>query len=205
MPETAVTSARLTRHSRATRVVHFGLAISVIVQLLTSLAMNAARSGHPEDTLFMLHEYSGLAALGFVLLFWLVVTVRRTGTATARLLPWFSAGDRRLVWQDIRHHSLYLRRGALPPCDDAGPMASAIHGLGLLLMTLMAGLGTIWFALEVSGSAGQLAGAAIEVHKLFGNLAWAYLAGHTSLALLHHMCGEARLRQMLSLRATDVE
>lgn len=202
MTETTTTDRTGTKHSRATRVAHLGLAVAVIVQLLSSLVMSSPKPGQPDDLFFEIHEKAGLAALGFALLFWVVVLIRRHGTETASLLPWFRASDRRAAWQDVRNHATHLRRGEMVPYDETGPMASAIHGLGLLLMTLMATLGAIWFALELVGATGALGKLAIEVHTLFGNVAWAYLIGHALLASVHHFRGEASLREMWSFRST---
>lgn len=200
MSEAVLAHRPVTRHSRATRIVHLGLAGAVIVQLLSSLVMSSPKPGQPDDLFFEAHEYAGLAALGFSLAFWAVVLMRRYGTETASLLPWFSASDRRAVWQDVGNHASHLRRGEMAPYDQTSPMASAIHGLGLLLMTFMAMLGAIWFALQLAGTTGALGELAIDVHKLFGNVAWVYLIGHALLAVLHHVRGEASLGEMWSLR-----
>lgn len=202
MSEAVLAHRPISRHSRATRIVHLGLAGAVIMQLLSSLVMSSPKPGEPDDMFFEVHEYAGLAALGFALIFWAVVLVRRHGTETASLLPWFGARDRRAVWQDVGNHASHLWRGEMVPFDQSGPMASAIHGLGLLLMTVMATLGAIWFALELVGATGRLAELAIEVHKLFGNVAWAYLIGHGLLAIVHHVRGEASLGEMWSFRST---
>lgn len=72
-----------------------------------------------------------------------------------------------------------------------------MHGLGLLLMTFMAGTGLVWRLIRPTG----LGGTVLEVHKLFANLAWVYLIAHAGLAVVHHLRREASLSEMWSLRA----
>ncbi len=72
-------------------------------------------------------------------------------------------------------------------------------------MMVMAMLGAIWFALDLAGATGAAADFAIEIHKLLGNIAWAYLIGHGLMAVLHHFRGDAGLGEMWSLRPTDAQ
>lgn len=66
-----------------------------------------------------------------------------------------------------------------------------MHGLGLLLVTLMAASGFTWW-LGATGAVGP--------HKLFANLVWVYLIAHTGLAVVHHLRRDASLAEMWSLR-----
>ena len=72
-------------------------------------------------------------------------------------------------------------------------------GWELLLMTLMAASGAVWFLLTPAAPASV----AMEVHQLFANLAWAYLIAHAGLAVLHHLRREASLTEMWSLRGVE--
>lgn len=184
------------RHGRATRLLHAGVALAVIWQLGVSLAMQGPRGTTPGDTLFSTHSYVGLAALGLIVLFWINLTLRRIGTNAGALFPWFSAERRAALWADTRAHLAALMRLRLPPYVEGSALASAVHGLGLLLMTLMAASGTAWWFTEPSAAAGVFE----NVHKLFANLAWVYLIAHAGLAVLHHLRGEASLSEMWSLR-----
>ncbi len=109
-----------------------------------------------------------------------------------RLFPWFSAAQRRAVFADAAmqlHRLLRLQ----PPDDDDGALASAVHGLGLLVVTAMAVTGTTYFFAEGT----PLARNALSLHKLLANLTWAYLVAHAGLALLHHAFGGDIFSRML--------
>lgn len=184
------------RHGFGTRILHMGVALAVIWQLGVSLVMQGPRGATPGDTLFATHSYVGLASFGLILLFWLNLLVRRIGTEPGALFPWLSTKRRTALWADTRAQAGALGRLRLPHYVEGSALASAVHGLGLLLVTLMAGTGALWWWLEPASIARTIE----EVHKLFANLAWAYLIAHAGLAVLHHLLGEASLSEMWSLR-----
>lgn len=189
------------KHSLFTRIAHMGLALAIIVQLLTSLVFVAPDPKRAGNVWFEIHEYGGLAAFGFVLLFWLVFTTRRIGTSAALLFPWFSGPRLRALREDIKTDLKSLIRFRLPPYDENAPLAGAVHGLGLLLMTAMAATGTIYYLINAGNpDAGGLVGIVMFVHKTLANLVWAYLIGHAGLAVIHHFTGNLRLTEMWSLR-----
>lgn len=188
------------RHGLATRMVHMGLAAAVVVQLVTSLVIAAPQGAQPGDFWFAIHAYSGLAAFGFVLAFWLVAAVRRRGTPASRLFPWFDAARRAEAWADVVIHIRTLRTGRLPPYHEDAPFAAAVHGLGLVLMTAMAASGTLyWLAGGGDPGAGGAVFVAMLIHKPLANLAWVYLIGHAGVALVHHVTDHQPLGEMWSL------
>lgn len=189
------TAAFPLRHALATRLLHMSVALAVIWQMGVSLIMQGPRGARPGDVFFTTHGYVGLAAMAVIVLFWANLALRRVGTERGALFPWFSATRRAALWADTRAHLAALRRLRLPHYDETAPLASAVHGLGLLLMTLMAGTGTLWWFTAPSAATGIFENA----HKLFANLAWAYLIGHAGLAVIHHLRGEAALSEMWSL------
>lgn len=189
------------KHTFATRLVHVGLAVAVISQLVTSLVLEPIEPGSAGNVYFTLHEYVGLAAFVFVLGFWGVATLRRKGTAWGLLLPWLSGARLSALWADIRVHIRALAALRMPEYQAHSPLASAVHGLGLLLMTAMATTGTVYYFVN-SGDpdADGLVGVVMFVHTSLANLVWAYLIGHASLALIHHFFQSLDLREMWSLR-----
>lgn len=193
--------SRQQRHSQLTRLAHMGLALAVIVQLFTSLVFVPASSSGSGDLFFKVHEYGGLIAFVFVLLFWLILTVRRIGTAPALLFPWFSRQQMVALLDDIKMHLKALVTLRLPAFDEHGALSSAVHGLGLLLMTVMATTGTIYYFVETGNAdAGGLVAILLFVHTTLGNVVWAYLIGHAALAVIHHLTDNLRLSEMWSLR-----
>ncbi len=178
------------------RLVHAGLALAVIVQLGTSLAMETPDPGQPESLLFEAHQIAGLVALALAVAFWAVALVRRAGAGAAPLLPWFDASARRAVRDDLARHVAAARALRLAEHVEGAPLASAIHGLGLSLMTAMAGLGAFWLLGETLGAPATILEAAIGVHALLGNVVWAYLFGHAGMALAHEAAGARVLGTM---------
>ena len=89
----------------------------------------------------------------------------------------------------------------LPLHDPHSPLATAVHGLGLLLMTAMAATGTLFYLMNWLVMIGQPATELVlEGHKLGANLVWAYLIGHAGLALLPHVTRQMCLSTLWSLR-----
>jgi len=86
--------------------------------------------------------------------------------------------------------------------DRDSALAEAVHGLGLLVVSLMTLTGTIWL-LAPSGT--SFARYALNVHKLFANLMWAYLLVHAGLAVLHHVLGSDIFSRMFLPRRTAVK
>lgn len=189
------------KHSLMTRLAHAGLGVAIVIQLLTSLVMQAPYPNRAGDVFFGIHSYSGLGALGFVFLFWVAVMARRRGTSFGLLIPWFSRDRIEALWRDMRHHLMTLLKFKLPAYDEHGPLASAVHGLGLLLMTAMAASGTLYFLINTGNpDAGGWVAVAMFAHKLLANLVWAYLIGHAGLAVIHHYTQHLSLSEMWSFR-----
>jgi cytochrome b561 len=90
----------------------------------------------------------------------------------------------------------------LPPYEETAPLASAVHGLGLLLMTAMAASGGVYAAQVWAGAQSPEPDASLvmTVHFALANLVWAYLIGHAAMATIHHFAHAASLRRMWSLR-----
>ena len=186
------------RHTLPTRLVHAGLAIAIVLQLASSQIMNPDGAG---NAAFGLHEYSGLAAFALVLAFWFLTLVRRRGTPLADLFPWFSGSRIAAVWSDAKAHLSTLTHLRLPAHGEDSPLASAIHGLGLLLMTAMAFSGAVYYVINTGDpDAGGLVGVTMTVHRTLANLVWAYLIGHAGAALLAHYAGTLPIFRMWSFR-----
>ena len=105
------------------------------------------------------------------------------------------------LWSDSLRHLKALLSLRLPEFVEDAPLPSAVHGLGLLLMSVMALSGAVWFVTWLErAQRGGLGSFAMQMHHLFANLVWVYLMGHAGLGLLHHLLGEASLGRMWSLR-----
>jgi cytochrome b561 len=188
-----------TRHTYLTRILHGLLAVAIIVQLGSSLGMSPAEDGHAGNTLFGAHEVAGLASFALVLAFWIWAMLRRVGTPLGVLFPWLSAARLSALWGDSLHHLKMLGRLRMPEHQHDGPLAGAIHGLGLSLVTVMAATGTYYY---FSGAESpEAAGLPMLIHVTLGNLVWVYLLGHAAMGLLAHLATGFDLRSMWSLSA----
>jgi cytochrome b561 len=187
------------KHSNSTRLFHGALAIAIITQLATSQFMPG-----PDEAkgawIFSIHQYSGLLAAALAFGFWITLFRRRQGTGLAALFPWFSVARMRAVFSDIKTHLVALIRLRLPEHDPDAALPSAVHGLGLLLMTVMAASGLAYYVIVGLGlhSVEPDDMLVMQVHFLFANLVWVYLIGHASLSLVQHFIGSMSLKSMWS-------
>lgn len=185
------------KSSLTTRILHAALAAAIVHQLVVSWFMEEPKPGRPENLAFELHETVGLVTLGLLAAFWLWAMVRRREEGLGALLPWFSAERRRRVVADFGAYRANLARRRLPSPGGPTPLASAIHGLGLLVATAMALTGGMVYA--VMGADGSLSGTGhlvLELHEILSNLMWAYLIGHAGIAIVHDILGHRVIGRM---------
>lgn len=177
--------------SRATRLLHVLLAAAIVAQLGLSLGMEAPGRGRPGDSLFEIHEKVGLAAMAVLVAFWGWSLIRRRETRFSMLFPWFDGGRLRAFRDDLVAHARALRGGTVP-LTEGKPFASAIHGLGLLIATLMATTGALGYFVPQARFL-------LEVHETAAPLMWAYLIGHAGIAVVHQLKGDALITRMFTL------
>ena len=127
--------------------------------------------------------------------------VRHRGTALYALFSWFSGTRLRALLSDLGAHVGSLFRGHLPTYEETGPLAFAVHGLGLLLMTTMAISGGVYAAQVWTGTGspepdGSLA---MTIHFAFANLVWVDLIAHAGMATVHRFGKSASLGKMWTL------
>tara|TARA_R110002110_G_scaffold135312_1_gene319283 strand:+ start:562 stop:1185 length:624 start_codon:yes stop_codon:yes gene_type:complete len=192
---------RSDKYAWPTRILHGGLAGTVIIQLLSSLVMEHPRKDSPGNWFFEVHEYAGLAALFFAYSFIAHLILRHLGTEKGLLFPWLSSRRRAALWSDITEHFRSFRALGMPPYQDHAPLPSAVQGLGLLLIAAMASTGGLFYAFaSPDAPVSQIAGFSLEVHKVLSNLVWAYLIAHAGMACVHHFTKHQRLGEMWSFR-----
>jgi cytochrome b561 len=187
-------------HGRLTRLLHLSIAVLVIAQVATSEFMTAPGKNREEDLLFEVHEYTGIVAFVLIVAFCIYSMVRRRGTPSNLLFPWFSAESRRALLADIRIHVQALSKFRLPDHARNAAFPSAIHGLGILLILVMASTGVAWFvAIQLGDMAKPWGEAAKELHELVSSVVWVYLLGHAGIALVNQLAGKQRLSDMWSI------
>lgn len=188
-------------HNQLTRLLHMVIAVLVISQVTISEFMTAPGKNRAEDLLFEIHEYTGMVTFLLILGLWAYTFLRPRGTRPGLLFPWFSGQARSALWADGKHHLQAFRQFRVPDHVPNGSFASAIHGLGILLIALMATTGVTWFiGIQLGDMATSWAEAAKEVHEIASNLVWAYLIGHAGFALINQFAGKQSLSDMWSVK-----
>ncbi len=188
------------RFSRPIRALHALTALLIVTQLLISLVMDhphRSRPMRPSGALyFEWHTWVGLAALAVLALGVLYRVVRWRSELQARMFPWVARGGRSALAAEIRDF-LSLRWTRVP---EEGALAGTVQGLGLLIALAMAFTGGALYILlgpdnTVTGSSDKLG----DVHSFLSNFMWAYLWGHTLMALWHEYMGHRSVRNMFTL------
>lgn len=175
-----------TQRSAATKVLHWAAALVVIAQLGLSLVMQNPDGNRPGDAFFEIHEKLGIAAVVVLVTFWLWCVVRAGETRLIAFFPWFSPKQIGLVVADARRLFAPLGEGV-----GERPFASAVHGVGLMIATIMAMTGVLGYFVV---SARPLLG----IHETVAPLMWAYLAGHVAISVVHELRGDHIIKAMLT-------
>lgn len=189
---------------KPTRLLHFGLASVVSLQLLNSLVIEAPEPGEPltgiEAALFEMHEWLGMTALLIVLAHWAWSAWGAGGAGMRHLFPW-RAADRAQLWRETRE-LLALR---MPPSGPTGKLAGLTHALGMLAVTGSALTGAVlFFWMPESGKLNLYTGAANEAHEVIATFVWIYWIGHVGMAVLHQLWKhDGALRNMFSLKTVE--
>jgi cytochrome b561 len=186
----ASTGGELAHHSTATKVLHAALLTCILWQLVFVQLAERPRVDRPGNVFFTIHEWVGLVTFGLVVIFWLWSLVRHAETPVSVMFPWLSARRLAALGADLRAQWAELRRLRLPGAGDETPLASAVHGLGLLTVLAMGATGAWLFTMTIPG------GLVLKVHRAISNLLWAFVIGHASLAVLHQWAGHRVLRRM---------
>ena len=189
-----------------TRLIHMLIALAVIVQLATSLVMKAHPEDGSEDVFFEVHEYSGLFSFAIISAFWVIILVRQRGTTLSELFPWFSVRRRKELIQAVEARLRNTDKTGRLSFYDGDPLAKAVHGLGIAIISVMAMTGLTYFiALKLGAGEGIFASTAIFIHAPMSKLAWAYLIAHAGIAVLHAFRDERPLTIIWSLNANSLE
>lgn len=189
------------KYNQTTRWLHAGIALGVSTQLIVSLIMDIPKPGRPFTGLgaaaFEVHEIMGMVVVALLLLHWLALFSGHIPLGLSHLFPWFSKqricsmiGEAKSQWTQRR----------LDNTLEPSAIAGAVHGLGLLVTTVMAITGSVlYFGMAENGAMPPLVKDIKEVHELTSNLLWAYLVGHAGIAILHQWLGHRTLADMFKL------
>lgn len=187
--------------STGLRFSHAMLGVAVIHQLIGSEWMakpwKMAEASALQATLFELHEWAGLTAT--VLLGLLLVSLfRRTpGGFFTRYFPWLAAAGRSGLWSEAKQAVSGLKKLAPPSSQQTEHLATAVQGLGLVILLFFAVTGTAMWLLEDNLDLMHRIG---SIHELGALPLKLYLLGHAGMAVIHEWRGEGLMRKMFAVR-----
>lgn len=73
-------------HSRATRWIHAGLSVAVVVELLSGILMQVPQGDHPANVFYKLHAADNVTTLALAAGFWGILGTRHSGGALLGLI-----------------------------------------------------------------------------------------------------------------------
>lgn len=189
------------RYDKLTRWLHAGIALGIVLQLLSSLVMEVPKPGDARSALasavFEAHETVGIGVLALLLTRWLWQLSGHAANGLGQLFPWFSRQRRAAVLGELQR----LARLRFKEIPESGALAGGVHGLGLVLAAAMALSGTvIFFGMGEDGTTPAAVAALKEVHSFLATFMWIYLIGHGAMAAVHQWLGHRTLSEMFRLR-----
>jgi len=191
-------------YAKVTRALHWGFALLIPIQLLSEELMKRPKPGRvrtdAQELFFEVHEWVGMLILTVVVLRLLWGLVNKE-SSWLRLYPYFSATGRKMLAYELKHEVPGWFKGKLPNPSRERCMASAVHGLGLLLVLAMGVTGAVMlYGMESSGKMLGMVHEAKEVHEFFGELLWIYIFAHVGMTILHMLLGHTMLKRIFCLR-----
>jgi cytochrome b561 len=165
------------KHSYYTRLTHFLIAILVIGQLFSIYIVENRLLTDPIRTfLWSVHKYGGLVAFAVLLFFIIYAFKRRHGTPVIELFPWVSLNALKNLKDDIIIYIKQIIQLKVPEHHNPSPFASAIHGLGIIIMFMMATTGVFRFVVyQMEIEKTPFVKFVYSLHHLFADYAWIYI------------------------------
>lgn len=185
---------------RLTRLLHLLLAVGITAELILSTVMVHPKPGRTGNLFYAWHETTGLALLGVLFALWVWVLIRRGPVPIGQLVPWFSTAHRQALWSDARRTMGALKNLTLPDPETPSPLASALHGLGLAVASLLA-LSGLWIYLGIPAESRPTGTVRLvkDAHEMLGPLMWAYLGAHAGIGLIHQVLGHPVITAMFAI------
>lgn len=158
---------------------HLGMACSVSLCVLFSLAMDPVAKTMSRDLIFFnLHKFIGInfIVISSVYLLW---SAKRYGKSLSDLFPWLHRRTYRRLYNEISRCDL----------SDTYYLSSALQGLGIFFSLTACVLGVWLVLLTIDGISVAADTWLAKSHYLFSLLTMGYLSMHVGAALLHAMIG----------------
>jgi len=184
------------RFSTSTRLLHFFLIVTVVYLLFSSKFMMAPEPGKMigfKTILFTLHMvFFGWVA--FLISTAYAMILYQDKDRWARMVPWFSSSHSAAFFKSARKEISGLFLGRLPPPEGKGALASAAHGLGILLLIAQGSAGAyLMLGVRSDGTMRPDTLLALDVHVFFGKLIWIFLIGHFCMFIYHLIFGHRKI------------
>ncbi|MDX8411008.1 MAG: cytochrome b/b6 domain-containing protein [Mariprofundaceae bacterium] len=192
------------RYDRLTRILHWGIAIGVTLQLVSEQLMVRRMVNKDPDflqvSMLIMHEY-----MGFVVL--IIIGIRFTlmldspDRESPDMFPWLSQRGRQELMAETRNEAPGWLHGQLKRPEEAHCIARSVHGLGLILALGQGLSGMLLFVgTQADGSTHGPIEAGRQLHDVLGYIMWAYIIGHVCMALFHQRLGHRVLQGMFRLK-----
>lgn len=188
------------RYDKTTRRIHAALALFIVMQLLLSLVMRAPKPDKVMTALeaetFQLHRLGGVIAFIFLCLHWGWTLSGHLPNGLGHLFPWTSKDKVKKIVEDMG----LLIRLKIRDFPKISALAGAVHGLGLVVATLMALTGIVlFFGMSSEGRMTIPIRFMEKIHKFMATIMWVYLVGHVAMGTLHEYIGHRTLSEMFNL------
>jgi cytochrome b561 len=193
-------------YDRYNRIIHWGVAATVSLQLLSEQLMRPLRPEQPapdatESFFFIIHQYIGFLVLFFVGLR-LISLLDEGEKERARLFPWSTPRGRTLLLHELRHELPQWLKGRLKSPDEENVTAATVHGLGLCLALGLGLSGIILFiGTKPDGSMDSTVRFIMGFHEILGTLMWVFILGHAGMGVVHQIVGHRAFQRIFSLKA----
>ncbi|MDQ6988944.1 MAG: cytochrome b/b6 domain-containing protein [Mariprofundaceae bacterium] len=191
-------------YDKITRLLHWGFALLIPLQLLSEELMKRPKPGRIRDEsqifFFEMHEWIGMCLLVLIIarLAWGFVGAEG---GWSRLFPYFSAQGRSGLADEVSHEIPGWFKGKLPTPGQEDYIAGAVHGLGLLLVFAMGTTGAIMlYGMEESGKMLGFVHDMKEIHEILGELLWIYIFAHAAVTILHMVLGHSMMARIFSFK-----
>lgn len=184
---------------RSIQIFHILLLLSVVAQLLTEQFMQVPEPNKQFDEfavfLFSIHQFIGFVVLMFAIAY--LMTVSGNSEHKNRLFPWLEADGRSALLAEIKHETPGWFSGKLSHPDQAHSIAGTVHGLGLILVTLLGVTGSmVYMGISHNGSMSAATHAIKEAHEILGTILWLFIAGHLLMTAMHQVSGHKVLQKI---------
>jgi len=192
-------------YDKITRLLHWGIAIGIPLQLISEELMKRPKPGRirSDEQIFFfdMHEWVGMLLLTLIVLRLIWGVMGMGDGRLSKLFPFATAAGRKGMMHELRTEVPGWLKGKFEPPEKEDYIAGLVHGLGVLLVLALGASGAVMlYGMEDSGRMLGFVHTMKELHEALGELLWIYLVGHVGMALVHQLLGHRSLQRIFSFR-----